>query len=95
MNFDELIQLQVLKLKAAQHGANMGHLIDSAIAQGQLSELRQMCAKVHPDTYARLEQITDLLSMSKREFIEGAVRDALIRAEETITRLGALTEGGN
>ena len=94
MNFDEIIQLQVLKLKASQHGANMGHLVDAAIEHGQLPELRQMCAKVHPDTYARLEQITDLLNMSKREFIEGAVRDALFRAEETISRLNALNEGG-
>lgn len=93
MNFDEVIQLQVLKLKAMTHGTNMGRLVDAAIDQGELPELRQMCAKVHPDTYARLEQITDLLSMSKREFIEGAVRDALGRAEDTIARLEALKEG--
>jgi hypothetical protein len=93
MNFDEVIQLQVLKLKAMSHGANMGRLVDQAIEQGQLTELRQMCAKVHPELYSRLEQVTALLDMSKREFIEGAVADAVARAEEAISRSGALDQG--
>lgn len=93
MNFDEVIQLQVLKLKAMSHGANMGRLVDQAIEQGQLTELRQMCAKVHPELYNRLEQVTQLLDMSKREFIEGAVADAVARAEEAISRSGALDQG--
>lgn len=93
MNFDEVIQLQVLKLKAMTHGANGGRLVDMAIEQGQLPELRQMCAKVHPAVYTRLEQVTNLLDMSKREFIEGAVIDALNRAEEAIERSGSLDQG--
>lgn len=93
MNFDEVIQLQVLKLKALSHGANMGRLIDQAIDQGQLTELRQMCAKVHPLLIDRLDQVTNLLDMSKREFIEAAVSDALARAEEAIERSGALDQG--
>lgn len=93
MNFDEVIQLQVLKLKATTHGAFSGRLIDAAIEQGQLLELRQMCAKVHPSLIERLDQVTDLLDMSKREFIEAAVSDALARAEEAISRSGALDQG--
>lgn len=94
MNFDEMIQLQVLKLKATTHGAAYGRLIDSAIEQGQLPELRQMCAKVHPELYAKLENITGLLDMSKREFIEGAVADALARAEDILSRSGTLDSLG-
>lgn len=94
MLFDEVIQLQVLKLKSLNSGANMGRLIDAAIDQGELPQLRQMCAKVHPEMYERLEQVTNLLDMSKREFIEGAVADALARAEEAIARSGALSEQG-
>lgn len=94
MRFDEVIQLQVLKLKAVQQGANMGRLIDAAIDQGELPQLRQMCAKVHPEMYDRLEQVTNLLDMSKREFIEGAVADALLRAEDVISRSGALDAQG-
>lgn len=94
MRFDEVIQLQVLKLKALNSGANMGRLIDVAIDQGELPQLRQMCAKVHPEMYERLEQVINLLDMSKREFIEGAVSDALACAEEVIARFGALAEQG-
>jgi len=94
MNFDEVIQLQVLKLKALSHGANMGRLVDMAIEQGQLTELRQLCAKVHPSLIDRLDQVANLLDMSKREFIEAAVSDALVRAEEAISRSGALDQGG-
>lgn len=93
MNFDEVIQLQALKLKARTHGVSGGRLIDMAIEQGQLPELRQMCAKVHPHVYERLEQYTSLLDMSKRTFIEGAVIDALDRAEEAIKRTGSLDQG--
>jgi hypothetical protein len=48
MNFDEVIQLQVLKLKALTHGVNNGRLVDHLIEQNETPELRQMCAKVHP-----------------------------------------------
>lgn len=93
MNFDEVIQLQVLKLKAMTHGAGNGRLIDSIIEQGSAPELRQMCAKVHPSLISRLESITGLLDMSKREFIEAAVSDALARAEQAVARSGALDQG--
>lgn len=93
MNFDEVIQLQVLKLKALTSGVNNRRLIDVAIDQGQLPELRQMCAKVHPDLITRLEHVTELLDMSKREFIEAAVADAVSRAEDAIDRSGAMEQG--
>jgi hypothetical protein len=91
MNFDEVIQLQVLKLKALTHGVNNDRLVDHLIEQKL--ELRQMCAKVHPSLIDRLDQVTNLLDMSKREFIEAAVSDALARAEEAIERSGALDQG--
>ena len=93
MSVDEVSQLRVLKLKASQHGAGLGRLIDQAVESGELTGLRQMCAKVHPALYDRLEAITGLLDMSKREFIEGAVADAVARAEEAIERAGAINQG--
>jgi hypothetical protein len=93
MKFDEVIQLQVLKLKASTRGLP-GHLIDQAIDQGSLPSLRQMCAKVHPETYDRLENVCGLLNMSKREFIESAVTDALHRAEVVIERSGVISQEG-
>ena len=92
MDFAEVIQLHVLKLKALTHGVNNGRLVDDAIEQGQLPELRQLCAKVHPHVHDRLEQVTSLLSMTKREFIEGALIDALNRAEDAIEASGSLQQ---
>jgi hypothetical protein len=88
MNFDELVQLQVLKHKSPERPFP---LIDKLVDEHP--EMRQMCAKVHPSLIDRLDQVTNLLDMSKREFIEAAVSDALARAEEAIERSGALDQG--
>lgn len=88
MNFDELIQLQVLKLKALTSGRLPGAIADAIVDSGQIPEVRQMCAKVSPQLYARLENVTGALSMSKREFIEAAVAEAVEKAENAIEQAG-------
>ena len=97
MNFDEIIQLQVLKLKASVTGAQPmnGKFVDQLIEEGAAPELRQMCAKVHPTLYAALEEVCDLLDMSKRQFIEAAVADAIQRSQETIAKYKALDAQGS
>lgn len=92
MDFDELVQLQVLKLKAQQRGKGplLEHVIEHA---GDVPELRQMCAKVSSVMYDDLEQVCGLLDMSKREFIEAAVSDALTRAHQVIDRSGVVEAG--
>lgn len=89
MDFEELVQLQVLKLKASvmgrMDGQTMDHLIDQA---GEQAPVRQMCAKVSNVVYSDLENVCELLDMSKREFIESAVVDALRRAHDVINRSG-------
>lgn len=90
MNLDEKIQLKVLQLKA---GFGNGHLLDRLIeAEGDALPLRQMCAKVSPALYERLEQLTSLLDMSKREFIEAAVIEACDRAEDVLERTGTMRQ---
>jgi hypothetical protein len=79
MNFDEVIQLQVLKLKASHGGKqSSGRSPD----EQSTPELRQMCAKVLPALIDRLDQVLQPAGLSKREFIEAAVSDALARAEK-------------
>jgi hypothetical protein len=78
MNFDELVQLQALKLEGPERPFLPGRSPDRA--ERKLPELRQMCAKVHP-LIDRLDQVTNLLDMSKREFIEAAVSDAIRKAQ--------------
>lgn len=97
MNLDEVLQLQVLKLKATQSGQVFsGRLVDQLIEQGEGEgkvEVRNMCAKVSPQLYESLEQVCSLLDMTKRQFIEAAVADAVGKAEDLIEHHGALKQG--
>jgi hypothetical protein len=92
MKFDELVQLQVLKRKSSGRGPLLEHFIENA---GDAPELRQMCAKVSQALYTRLEEACVLLDLTKREFIEAAVGDALDRAEDSIERAGILERQGS
>ena len=80
MNLDEKIQLQVLKLKAL---AQPRFLIEHA-ADTDMIPLRQMCAKVAPELYDALENVCQSLDFTKREFIEAAVAEAVMKAEEAL-----------
>jgi hypothetical protein len=89
MNFEENIQLHALKLKATVSGQG-GRLLDQLLDQTDSPQVRQMCAKVSSALYDDLESVCGLLDMSKREFIESAVADALQRAHEVINSTGVM-----
>ena len=89
MNFEENIQLHALKLKATLSGPG-GRLLDQLLEQTESPQVRQMCAKVSSALYDDLESVCGLLDMSKREFIESAVSDALRRAHEVINATGVM-----
>ena len=92
MNFEETIQLQVLKLKASAGGIR-GKILDQLLEESvEHPSVRQMCAKVSHLVYEDLEQVCSLLDLSKREFIEAAVRDALAKAHEVIDRSGVIDQ---
>ena len=92
MNFDETIQLQVLKLKATSGGIR-GKILDQLLEEaGEYGPVRQMCAKVSHVVYEDLEQVCGLLDMSKREFIESAVIEALAKAHDVIDRSGVMEQ---
>lgn len=89
MNLDEILQLQVLKQKSLMAGR--GLLLEAALERGEVDHpLRQMCAKVSFELYRDLENICGALDMSKREFIEAAVADAVDRARGHINKAGGI-----
>jgi len=90
MNLQEVIQLQVLKRKAVFSGR--GALLESLIESGMAGPLpvRQMCAKVSVVLYHELESVCTTLDMSKREFIEAAVSDAIDQAKAVIQKSGGV-----
>ena len=89
MNFEENIQLHALKLKATLTGSG-GRILDQLLEETESPQVRQMCAKVSTALYDDLESVCNLLDMSKREFIESAVSDALRRAHEVINATGVM-----
>lgn len=94
MNLDELLQLQVLKLKAVQSGRVPGELMDRLLDDPEGSPVvRNMCAKVSPQLYDELEKVCSLLSMTKREFIEAAVSEAILRAHRLVDEHDAVGQG--
>lgn len=90
MNFDETIQLQILRLKASTSGR--GPILEHMLDTQETPEVRQMCAKVSVQMYADLESVVSLLDMTKREFIEQAVGDALKRAHAAINASGVIDQ---
>jgi hypothetical protein len=79
-NFDEFVLYRALALKfSGSH--NLGSLPDEAL---DTARFRNVCAKMHPDLVDRLDSVISLLGVSKRDFIEIALIDALDRSEKTL-----------
>lgn len=88
MNLQDLLQLQVLKQKAI-HSGRVPPFLEDAIEREESSPvLRQMCAKVSVELYQDLENACAALDMSKREFIEAAVSDAIDQARAVFEKNG-------
>lgn len=90
MKLEEMIQLQVLKQKAA-FARPFGKASDSILEQGEKEgkvKLVQMCAKVSPELYEAVDNVCQMLDLTKREFIEAAVSEAVQLAEEHISKMG-------
>lgn len=86
-HFDEFVLYRALTRKfSGSH--NSGWLPDEAF---DAAKFRNVCAKLHPDLVDRLEVVISLLGMSKRDFIEIALIDALDRSEKTLDDVGALS----
>lgn len=96
MKFDELMRLKALQLKAMNTGQN----VMEAIGEQQLElpevreelKLRQVCAMVSPGLFSELEGVCELLSVSKRAFITGALIDALDKTKAILDEVQPFEE---
>ena len=78
---NEYLFHKVLELKYSDRGYA---LADYATASGDDVPVRQMCAKVHPALYQRMQDACDNLGISQRRFIECAVAAAIHETEELL-----------
>lgn len=88
MQFTDLIQLQVLKRKETFPARTL----DDILNRTEDPDIKQLCAKVHVSLVKDLDEVCSLLDMTKRQFIEAALVDALARAHHAIDSSGILDE---
>lgn len=80
---NEFLAYKVLEKKYSDRGYD---LVDHAIASGEDVPVRQMCAKVHPALYQRMQDTCEVLGISQRRFIESAVATAIHEAEALLAQ---------
>lgn len=98
MNFHETIQLKALELKQLHTQGSTDnlheHLLDLALKtpEGQ-AVTRNICAHISVELFKRVEDCCSLLSLSKRQFVEMALKEALDRAESIVADVDPFVEG--
>ena len=86
-HFDQFIQMKVLQFKFETVGGDSGPLIDHLWAdpdhRPQLEkQMKQVCFPISVQLFERMEQKLSLLGLTKRQFLEVALIDALRRVDE-------------
>ncbi len=89
MKFDELIQYKALSLKAFISGQTTGDFVDNLLEQEGFESpiMRNICASISTHLFDEVESITGLLSLSKRQFVEGAIIEAVQKAKSIIEQV--------
>jgi hypothetical protein len=89
MSFDKLIQFKAL----SQIYGNGADLLEKMVNPNNLEEtekvkMRNVCALISVQLFDRLEKTCALLELSKRQFIEASLIEALDRADEIVQQEG-------
>ena len=92
MNFHETIQLQALRLKelntrGSSPPAFQEAMLEAALKQNPDAPLKNICAMVSIDLFERVEECCKQLELSKRRFVEMALREALRQAETIVAEV--------
>jgi len=89
MTPSETLQLQALKLKQlhTRGSSNPGALLDEVIRQNPdeaKAQLRNICALISPELFEKVENLCNVLDLSKREFVEMALVEFVELAEKVL-----------
>jgi hypothetical protein len=77
-NFEQRVLHQSFKQKFG----DSGKVTDFVLSENpDIPEIKNVCAKLHVNLVSRLDNVINNLDMSKREFIEIALIEALDKAE--------------
>lgn len=92
MNFDEMIRLHALKLKAS-HRFDVSEVVPDGIQEQLFREAiesgvaRNICAAVSNQLFEQVEGACEMLGISKRKFVEGALIAAVDRASAIVAEV--------
>ena len=89
MNSIDTLTLKALELKRSIYGSTNGHMLDHLLEANPKSRdesMRNICAFIHKDLFASVEELCTNLDLSKREFVEMAIIDLIAKAKEIMTR---------
>lgn len=97
MNFHETIQLQALRLKSLHTtGVDAPDIpeawFEAAVRQNPDAPLKNICAQISLTLFERVDQTCDMLSISKRRFVEMALLEALAKADAIVSEVNPFPE---
>lgn len=89
MLFEELVTLKALEAKRLNHGGGdvQDQIIDSVLMKSDGGEFRNMCAHISVPLADEIDNLCGMLDISKRRFVEGALIDAVKRANGIISQV--------
>ena len=89
-HFDQYIQYRALRFKFSTVNDDLSPVLEQAIEDGQTSlPLRNVCAKLSPELVDRLDNSLSILGITKRQFIEMALVEALDRVDQELHDIDA------
>ena len=95
MKSEEILMLQALKLKKLNtRGYDGMDLVQHLVDQNEESKtkLRNICAFISPELFEEINSLTNLLDLSKREFVEMALQDLVAKSHAVLEQTNAMEE---
>jgi hypothetical protein len=85
MNFDKLIQFKALsQIYRASSNSDVSEMHMANMPSVDKEKLRNVCALISVSLFDRLESSCSLLQITKRQFIEAALIEALDKADKIV-----------
>ena len=96
MKSEKILMLQALKLKKLNTRGYDGmdlvqHLVDQNEEEAK-TKLRNICAFISPQLFEEINSLTNLLDLSKREFVEMALQDLVAKSHAVLEQTNAMEE---
>jgi len=85
MNFNQFLTFRALRMKATvENDAFNADFTEAAFASVPDAQIKTVCAPISIPLFERMNRTLSLLDISKRQFIEAAIIEALNHADRVI-----------